>query len=801
MRRVHEMLLVLIVLLSRSVAVAQESPTPAQQPNVLFIAIDDLRPELGAFGSSQAITPNIDRLASQGTVFRRAFCQVAVCGASRASLMTGILPTPQRFVRFTARADREAPGAATLPQVFKQAGYTTISNGKIFHNPNDSNEQSWSEAAWRPEGGHARSHDPQTTQRLSKRGRGRIFESPDVADDAYPDGRIAAKTVKDLRKLKRQGKPFFLACGFVRPHLPFYAPKKYWDLYDRDKIQIADNRYRPKNAPGALRGSGEYRSYHLADYEVNSDAWHRMMRHGYLASTSYVDKLTGDVLDELDRLGLADNTIIVLWGDHGWHLGEHNFWGKHNTMFLAARVPLIVKVPGKAAGKTDAIVETSDIFPTLCRLAGLDVPGTVQGRSFVSVIDQPGASFREVGYCRFGPGDAVFTDRYAYTRYRGGRGEMLYDRQKDPAENVNVVNDPAYAEAATSMRTYLQARMQEAANAKIGKPENKQATKEKGMTQKKSKAKPSDAGKAVVGKAPGYEGDVPMPTRSNIAYGPHERHVFDFWQAEADKPTPLVFVIHGGGWTGGSKERLIRFADPEALMDAGISVVAINYRLLKYAKDVDPPVKAPMHDAARALQFVRSKANELNIDPDRIALAGGSAGACTSLWLAYHDDLADPTSDAPVARKSTRVVCAALRAPQTTLDPQQMVEWTPNSRYGGHAFGKESFAEFLKDRESILPWIAEYSPYALTSADDPPVCLFYAHPPAMGENQKDPTHTANFGIGLQRLCHKLNIACQVVYPGSPDQFDSPTDYLIHMLAPASAKYRTRSRTPGTGFMQ
>lgn len=219
----------------------------------------------------------------------------------------------------------DTPKAATLPETFKTNGYTTIANGKLFHTPADAAERSWSEALW-SYGNNMESHDPETTRRLSKtKQRGRIYESPDVPDKAYPDGRIAEKTIADLQRLKQSGQPFFLACGFLKPHMPFCAPKKYWDLYERGKIDIASNRQRPKNAPRELKGSSEFRSYHLADFDENSDEFHRMMRHGYLACTSYTDKLVGDVLAELDRLGLANNTIVVLWGDHGWHLGEHNF--------------------------------------------------------------------------------------------------------------------------------------------------------------------------------------------------------------------------------------------------------------------------------------------------------------------------------------------------------------------------------------------------------------------------------------------------------------------------------------------
>jgi acetyl esterase/lipase len=283
---------------------------------------------------------------------------------------------------------------------------------------------------------------------------------------------------------------------------------------------------------------------------------------------------------------------------------------------------------------------------------------------------------------------------------------------------------------------------------------------------------------------PAYAAAVPKPTYSEIRYGPHERHVLDFWRAEAAAPTPLVFVIHGGGWGSGEKERVDRFVDVAALLRAGISVASINYRLIRHAEaeGVTPPVKAPLHDAARALQFVRSQAAAWNLDKVRIGAAGGSAGACSSLWLAFHDDLADPRSRDPVARESTRLFCAAVNGAQTTLDPQQMKEWTPNSSYGGHAFGVGAFPQFLAARDKILPWIAEYSPYALVSAGDPPVYLFYNAPPALGQDQKDPTHTSNFGVKLQERCASQGVRCELVYPGAPGvKHAHATAYLIATL--------------------
>lgn len=301
-----------------------------------------------------------------------------------------------------------------------------------------------------------------------------------------------------------------------------------------------------------------------------------------------------------------------------------------------------------------------------------------------------------------------------------------------------------------------------------------------------SLAQPSNRGarQDEPGKTPAYHASVPEPTHRNVRYGKHERHVMDFWKAKSDHPTPLAFVIHGGGWVGGEKERVHRFVEVSDLLDAGISVVAINYRYTSQAgaDGIEPPVRAPLHDAARALQFCRSRAVEWNIDKERIGAAGGSAGACSSLWLAFHDDLADADSDDPVLRESSRLWCAAVKGAQTTLDPKQMRDWTPNSRYGGHAFGRRGFAEFLADRDKLLPWIAEYSPYSLVSEDDPPVYLIYSAPPAIGKKQKDPTHTSNFGVKLQEHCRTTGGKCELVYPGAPDvTHKTATDFLIAML--------------------
>lgn len=284
---------------------------------------------------------------------------------------------------------------------------------------------------------------------------------------------------------------------------------------------------------------------------------------------------------------------------------------------------------------------------------------------------------------------------------------------------------------------------------------------------------------------------TPEPTFYDVSYGPHPKQVMHFWQAKSNKPTPVLMFIHGGGWTAGGRMNGVVKMLP-TMLEKGISVASVEYRFINEATadGVTPPVKGPLSDAARALQFLRSQAGAWNIDKTRIAASGGSAGACSSLWLAFHPDMADPKSEDPVARESTRLLCAAVTGAQTTLDPAQMKEWTPNSRYGGHAFGfagdpsakLSQFDEFLAKRETILPWIAEYSPYALVTADDAPVYLFYAAPPALGKPEKDPTHTSNFGVKLQEQCLANKVECELVYPGAPEvKHKSIEEYLLDKL--------------------
>ncbi|KAA1259072.1 Arylsulfatase [Rubripirellula obstinata] len=418
----------------------------SEKPNVLFIAIDDLRPELGCYGADHVLSPNIDEFSSQGVLFESAYCQAPHCAPSRVSLLTGV--HTRHFDGMPMVPETLAPGKPTLPATFRKAGYTTINNGKIYHQREDDAEQSWSEEPFSlvdglPENNHRTLHDPNSVNFINRKNNlGPFFEMPDVSDNTYIDGQTCEKTIKDMRRLAKMDGPFFLACGFVRPHLPFYAPKKYWDLYDREKIALADNRDAPKNKPRALRGSGEIRGYYDRGIQYNSDEFHQIARHGYYACVSYADTLVGKVLATLDELDLRDNTIVIVWGDHGWHLGEHNYWGKHNLLHNALRVPLIISAPGfKKNVTTDSIVELVDLYPTLCELAGIEPPEHLEGKSVVPLLQDPQTPGKPAAFTKWKDGLVVTTPDFTYTEYEGDES-MLYERSQDPEENVNVADAP-----------------------------------------------------------------------------------------------------------------------------------------------------------------------------------------------------------------------------------------------------------------------------------------------------------------------------------------------------------------------
>ncbi|MHC4444947.1 MAG: sulfatase [Planctomycetota bacterium] len=447
-----------------------------RKTNILFIAVDDLRPELKCYGQEQIISPNIDRLAQRGLVFERAYCQQAICMASRSSLLSGCRADTARI--YTNRPTRKLlPNTVFLPQYFKNNGYHTEGLGKIYHNNHD-DALSWSVPHWLPEHykdsyvtkagrkllqrmrDEARSagkKDPFQGKRIVRGMPWEIFDGP---EDELPDAEIAGRAIEVLNEVK--GKPFFLGVGFLRPHLPFVAPRKYWDMYEPGDIKLADNPFAPKDVPDiAMSQSSELRGQYRGVPQSGPipDELSRRLIHGYYACVSFVDVQIGRVLNELNRLGLGGNTIIVLWGDHGWHLGDHGLWCKHTNFENATRSLLIVSVPGmKAAGaKTKALVEFVDIYPTLCELAGLPLPGHLEGTSFVPLLDNPRRQWKKAAFSHYPRGGykvlgcSMRTDRYRYTEWRRLEDNQivdveLYDYKSDPDENVNIAGRPGNAE-------------------------------------------------------------------------------------------------------------------------------------------------------------------------------------------------------------------------------------------------------------------------------------------------------------------------------------------------------------------
>jgi iduronate 2-sulfatase len=445
---------------------AQRTGTEGKRPNVLFIAVDDLRPQIGCYGHKQMISPNIDRLASNGVIFSRCYCQVPVCGASRASLLTGVRPTPERFLNYATWADKDLPGALSLPKHFRDHGYYTISNGKVFHHATDC-LTGWTERPWRPGPSPAGNWRDYVTQEnialaATRQGRGPAFEVGEVKDNAYFDGQIADKAISDLRRLKEMNKPFFLAVGFLKPHLPFNAPAKYWKLYKREEVDLADNPFRPQGAPdAALHNWGELRSYAgIPQKGPLPDDLARTLVHGYYACVSYTDTQIGRVTKELERLGFRENTVVVLWGDHGWNLGEHGLWCKHCNFETSLHSPLILSAPRMGKGKrTNALTEFVDIYPSLCDLCGLPVPSLVEGTSLVPLMKKPDRPWKEAAFSRYQGGDSVKTDRHRYTEWRDKQGKMfarmLYDHHVDLAENVNTAERPENRQLVAELRRML----------------------------------------------------------------------------------------------------------------------------------------------------------------------------------------------------------------------------------------------------------------------------------------------------------------------------------------------------------
>ena len=420
-----------------------------KEPNILFIAVDDLRPELNFYGEDHIKSPNLNKLASQSLVFNRAYCNIPVCGASRASLLTGARPTRNRFINAFTKKDDDYPEAISLPMLLKYNGYTTISNGKIYHHKSD-DAKAWDEI-WQPDTLWSYAL-PESKEIRRKTRRGLPFENADVHDSIYRDGKLALKVIKDLQKLKKSKQPFFLTMGLMKPHLPFTAPKKYWDLYDRNKIELPESYKQPESTPKkTFHNYGELRNYENIPKkgDIPLDLAKELI-HGYYACVSYVDAQIGLVLDELKRLELEDDTIVILWGDHGWNLGDHKLWSKHVTFETALRTPLIIKVPGKTKGqKSEAITEFIDVYPSIAELVGLEIPDTVEGKSFVPIINGEKPQ-KDWAVSKFKDAVTLIKGDLFYTEWTNADGiayeRMLFDHKTDPLELDNLAEKVEYQE-------------------------------------------------------------------------------------------------------------------------------------------------------------------------------------------------------------------------------------------------------------------------------------------------------------------------------------------------------------------
>ncbi len=439
------------------------------RPNVLFIAVDDLRPALGCYFDNTAITPNIDRLAKRGIVFNRAYCQLAVCSPSRLSLITGRRPDSIKVWDLDTHFRDAVPDAVTLPQHFKKHGYHTRSIGKILHGggPPSKDPPSWSEP---PLHDVVRDAETRYVLPVNRKGLGLkrdSLEAAEAPDNAYIDGIVCDAAVKALGELGKRSAPFFLGVGFRKPHLPFCAPKKYWDMYSRDKIPPPATDAHPHGAPElAVRKWMELEGYRdiPKDGPIPAEKVAEL-RHGYYACVSYIDAQVGRLLDELERLGLSDNTVITLWGDHGFHLGEQGLWTKANNYEWATRAPLILAIPGQpnAGSRSDALVEFVDLYPTLVDACGLSQPAGLEGLSMMPLIEDPGRPWKKAVFNQYpraftdnrheGHGDimgyAARTCRYRYVEWRAWEsGEVvaqeLYDHAGDAREMTNRAPDPAY---------------------------------------------------------------------------------------------------------------------------------------------------------------------------------------------------------------------------------------------------------------------------------------------------------------------------------------------------------------------
>ena len=445
------------------------SQNKTASPNIILIIVDDLRPELEVYGNNIIKTPHINALAQDGMIFKNAYCNVPVCGASRASMLTGLRPNNNRFLTFKTKISEDAPKAITFPKLLKSKGYNTFSYNKVAHHKYDA-KGSWNQE-WYPylKNGTTKASfigwkDYQLESNridLINNNPTAVSERVDGDDTIYFDGQTTQKVISDLNELQNSNTPFFMAVGYVKPHLPFNAPSKYWDLYKENNITLPVNHIFPESVPKVANHKwGELRSYNKIPKEGPiDDGMAKHLIHGYYACVSYIDAQIGKLVDTLKQLDVYDDTYIMLVSDHGWSLSEHGLWAKHSNFEKALKIPFIIKGPGVKKGSiTENYMELIDIYPTICDLTEIEKPQNIDGNSFLETLNKPKKITKSKIFSKWKNGETVIKDNWAFTKwtYRNkANDKMLFNHADDPDEMSNLVGLKKYHSISNSLETLL----------------------------------------------------------------------------------------------------------------------------------------------------------------------------------------------------------------------------------------------------------------------------------------------------------------------------------------------------------
>ena len=680
----------------------------AKKPNVLLLCIDDLRPELACFGKSYIKSPNIDALAARGRAFHRHYVQAPTCGASRYALLTGTYGPSGNGALF-ARGAKVAKDASayppSFPAWFRQNGYTTVSVGKVSHHPGGRGGKDWDQdsipempLSWDrhllPAGPwqHPRGamHGLANGEIRSDASKMDLFQAVEGPDSIYPDGLIVDEALSQLDQLAQAkgDKPFFLAVGIIRPHLPFGAPKKYLDLYEGVELPPIPYPTKPQGKT-TWHGSGEFMKYNRWKRNPNTDAeFATEVRRHYAACVSYADAQVGRVIERLNATGEADNTIVVLWGDHGWHLGEHAIWGKHALFEESLHSPLIISYPDmpKPGEHSDSMVETIDVFPSVCEIAGLPKPGFVDGTSLQPVIDEPSAAGHSA--IAYSKARTIRTDTHRLVAHKDGHNE-LYDHRTPEGETRNVATEQP--EVVKTLLAQLNSRLD---------GDSKTASKKPGSDQNNaSPAKRKSPYKVKIVKDVSFLGE-----------GRTEKLDFYLPEGDGNARRPTVVIIHGGGWHGGDKAAGREQNIGNTLAAAGYVCASVNYRLSVKSDDLPTRLRSVwpknLHDCKTAVQFLRANAEKYRIDVDHIGAIGGSAGGHLVAMLAFTEASDGLEPSGPYKSLSSRI--------------QAVVPM-----YGVHDVAKRARAKGTDLSESDAELCRQASPVSYVTSDDPPALILH----------------------------------------------------------------------------